>query len=81
MNQAAVEHYGYTREEFLRMSVRDVWAPDEGARYDENIRDRALEHTLNLRRRHRVKDGRIIDVEVTARRFLRGGRDRRGSRW
>ena len=74
VNQAAIEHYAYTREEFLGMSVRDVWVPDDGARYEENIRNRALEPTLNLRRRHRVKDGRVIDVEVTARRFLRGGR-------
>jgi len=75
VNQAAVEHYGYTREEFLRMTVRDIWVADEGGLYEENLRDRARKQTLNMPRRHRTKSGRVIDVEVTARRFKRGGRD------
>jgi diguanylate cyclase (GGDEF)-like protein/PAS domain S-box-containing protein len=74
VNQAAVAHYGYSRSEFLRMTVRDIWVADEGLRYDEQIRDRSQENLLNLARRHRTKDGRIIDVEATARRFVREGR-------
>jgi diguanylate cyclase (GGDEF)-like protein/PAS domain S-box-containing protein len=73
VNEAAINHYGYTREEFLRMSVRDIWAPGEQARYEQSLRGRAQVQTLNLQRRHRTKDGRVIDVEATARQFLQDG--------
>ena len=29
VNDAAVEHYGYTREEFLRMSLKDLWLAED----------------------------------------------------
>jgi diguanylate cyclase (GGDEF)-like protein/PAS domain S-box-containing protein len=74
VNQAAVEHYGYSRDEFLRMNVREIWAPDEAARYEGTIRDRTQQQALQLQRRHRTKDGRILDIEVTARMFSLGGR-------
>jgi len=73
VNEAAINHYGYTREEFLRMSVRDIWAPGEQARYEESLRGRAWAQTLHLQRHHRTKDGRVIEVEATARQFLQDG--------
>jgi len=74
VNQAATAHYGYSRDEFLRMNVRDFWAPGEATRYERNILNRAQQKALQLQRRHRTKDGRIIDTEVTARLFTLGGR-------
>ncbi len=74
VNQAATVHYGYSRDEFLRMNVRDFWLPDEATRYERNIRSRAQQTSLQLQRRHRTKDGRTIDTEVTARLFTLGGR-------
>jgi diguanylate cyclase (GGDEF)-like protein/PAS domain S-box-containing protein len=74
VNQAAIDHYGYARDEFLRMSVRDIWAADDRAAYEESIRRRSAEQILQLQRRHRTKIGRILDVEVTARRFAQSGR-------
>ena len=74
VNGAAVNHYGYTREEFLRMNVRDIWAPaEQHTRYEESLRDRSRAQTLHLQRKHRTKDGRVIDVEATARQFIQGG--------
>ncbi len=74
VNQAAIDHYGYSREEFLRITVRDIWEPSEHLRYERNIRSRSQQENLRLERRHRVKDGRIIDTEVTARRLTMDGR-------
>jgi len=74
VNQATVEHYGYTRDEFLRMNVREIWAAGEEKRYEEDLHHRTQERNLRLQRRHRTKDGRVIDVEITARRFMLGGR-------
>lgn len=73
VNEAAINHYGYTRDEFLRMNVRDIWAPGEQTRYEESLRDRSQAQTLHLQRKHRTKDGRVIDVEATARQFMQGG--------
>jgi len=73
VNEAAIHHYGYTRDEFLRMNVRDIWAPGEQTRYEESLRDRSNAQTLHLQRKHRTKDGRVIDVEATARQFMQDG--------
>lgn len=74
VNQAAVELYGYTRDEFLRMNVRDIWASGDEMRYEADMRNRAGEQRLLLSRKHRTRDGRLMDVEATARRFTLGGR-------
>jgi len=74
VNQAAIDHYGYSRDEFLRITVRDIWEPSEHARYERNIRDREQQQYLHLERRHRTRDGRVIDAEVTARRLIVDGR-------
>ncbi len=73
VNEAAVNHYGYSRDEFLRMNVRDIWVPGEQTHYEESLRDRSRGQTLHLQRKHRTKDGRIMDVEVTARQFMESG--------
>lgn len=65
-NQAALAIYGYTRDEFLTMNIRDLHPEEEQARL--------LDHTSKLdpvsRRdatwRHRRKDGRLIDVQVVS---------------
>ncbi len=74
VNEAAVNHYGYTQDEFLRMNVRDIWAPGDQTQYEESLRERSHEQTLHLQRQHRTKDGRIVDVEITAQPFMQGGR-------
>ena len=60
VNDAAIAHYGYTRLEFLAMRVADIRAEPEipGA---ENLSDKSV---FSGARRHRLKDGRTIDVEV-----------------
>ena len=74
VNQAAVDHYGFSREEFQRMSIRDLWAPGQEQRGEDNIRDRARAQTLHVQCDHITKDRRVISVEITARAFRLGGR-------
>lgn len=74
VNESAIEHYGYSREEFLRLTLRDLTVVGQ----QEN--DSALDtfssgvpvHTW--RSRHRRKDGVIITVEMTARPLSVAGR-------
>jgi diguanylate cyclase (GGDEF)-like protein/PAS domain S-box-containing protein len=74
VNQAAVDHYGYTREELLRMEVRDLWDPSEQRHNEGNRRGQRQQHIMQLKRRHVTKDGRRMEIEATARAFELGGR-------
>ncbi|HKP38499.1 MAG TPA: PAS domain S-box protein [Pyrinomonadaceae bacterium] len=65
VNDAAINHYGYTREQFLSMTIRDI-RPEQEVPV-------LMSHLSNLNGRsdnagvwtHRKKDGTLIDVEVT----------------
>lgn len=64
VNEAALEHYGYSREEFLRMSVLDICTPEAGGSLKAALA-RSPHHPPNEQTcTHRKKSGEIIDVEV-----------------
>jgi PAS domain S-box-containing protein len=65
VNRAAVERYGYSESEFLSMKITDIRNVEELP-----VLEAAIERARRGEReaatgRHRVKDGRIIDVEVS----------------
>lgn len=65
VNDAAVSHYGFSRDEFLTMTIREV-RPEE----DIPLLDEAVKKGTGVLRksgpwRHRKKDGEIIDVSLT----------------
>jgi diguanylate cyclase (GGDEF)-like protein/PAS domain S-box-containing protein len=60
VNEVAITHYGYTRQEFLEMGIADL-SPHHAA--DEQA-NRASTGMLSCR--HVVKDGRDIDVELSS---------------
>lgn len=65
VNDAAVEHYGYSREEFLRMTLKDIRPTEDIPLLLENLsKPQAGFHLSDIRWRHRRKDGTIIDVEI-----------------
>jgi PAS domain S-box-containing protein len=66
VNDAAVDHYGFTREEFLSMRLTDIRPSEETARLLDNVREArpALQHSGEWV--HRLKNGQIIDVEITS---------------
>ncbi|HEX9627941.1 MAG TPA: PAS domain S-box protein [Acidiferrobacterales bacterium] len=74
VNPAAVQYYGYAREEFLRRRVTDIILPEDIPRFLTQIeqnRDRAP-HMGEWR--HHGKDGRVTDVLVTRHLLELGGR-------
>jgi PAS domain S-box-containing protein len=68
VNGAAVAHYGYTREEFLGMRITDIRPPEDAARVESSVQaeggDEPVRHSGTWR--HRLKNGRVIDVEIVA---------------
>ena len=65
VNNAAITHYGYSREEFLAMTIKDIRPSEDVPALLEKL-GRKLEG-LNAAGtwRHRKRDGTIIDVEIT----------------
>jgi PAS domain S-box-containing protein len=65
VNDEVVRHYGYTRDEFLEMTLEDVHPPEELALLRADFAAGPQQGTPNIRR-HRTKAGAIIDVEIVA---------------
>jgi two-component system cell cycle sensor histidine kinase/response regulator CckA len=66
VNNAAVHHYGYSREEFLSMTIKDMRSPEDVPALLANVSE--VNSGLNEAGiwKHRKKDGQIIDVEITS---------------
>jgi PAS domain S-box-containing protein len=78
VSDAAVRAYGYSREEFTSMTVRDLIPADDLEDFDEHQRSLAQVEVLGVlemsRRRHLRKDGSEIQVEITGDDLELGGR-------
>lgn len=67
VNDAAVAQYGYSRDEFLSMTIADIRPPEDVPRLLENVarvKDLGIDQAGVWR--HRRKDGTQIDVEITS---------------
>lgn len=72
VNQAAVDTYGYTRDEFLKMTVRDLRHSSEIGEFQNQL-DSARSIGTHFETVHMSKDGTMIPVEVKANSSLFGG--------
>ena len=71
MNDAAVTLYGYTREEFLGLTLRDIRPEEEVPRFLRGMKDlREVDVSTWV---HRRKNGTLLDVELTSQIFGLGG--------
>jgi PAS domain S-box-containing protein len=67
VNDAAIRHYGYSRDEFLAKTIDDLRSPEELPRgVKEKRGGLGSEAVLAGSLRHLKKDGSIIDVEITS---------------
>jgi PAS domain S-box-containing protein len=69
VNDVACDRLGYTREELLRMSPRDLDAPESCADLPSIIRSLAARNSATFEQVHVAKDGRRIPVEIHAKAF------------
>lgn len=76
VNRAAISHYGYSKDEFLGMKLRDIHQSEElpAATKDTNGSSAgiAIEKEVYT---HRKKDGSLIKVEIEANTLLYNNRD------
>jgi PAS domain S-box-containing protein len=59
VNEAAIQRYGYSREEFLAMTIKEINAPE-----DEPTSSPVLHQEQSGPRLHRKKNGTVIEVEI-----------------
>ena len=68
VNQAAVDHYGYTRDEFSSMTLRDI-RPESELELLQTVIGNARRPTYHYQAgtfTHRKKNGELIKVEITS---------------
>ncbi len=80
VNDAAIRHYGYTREEFLRMTVKDVRPQSElpgMLEFRSQLTLAFMEFGAPTQWTHRKKDGTLIEVECKGASILFNGANTR----
>jgi diguanylate cyclase (GGDEF)-like protein/PAS domain S-box-containing protein len=73
VNEAAVKHYGFSKDEFLQMTIAGIRPPEEIPTMMSTLatlRDRDRNRVF----RHSKKDGTTFDAEITSFEFVSAGR-------
>jgi PAS domain S-box-containing protein len=66
VNDAAVAHYGYSRDAFLAMTVADIQPPEDLPALRQSVAGTADGQAYAGFWRHTRKDGTVIDVETSS---------------
>ena len=74
VNDAAVDHYGYSRQEFLSMTAKDIRKPEDVPALMSYVANNNLTNDRAGQWKHMRKDGTIIDVDITWHKLDFGGR-------
>lgn len=65
VNQAAIDHYGYSREEFVKMTIRDIRPEEDVTTFEEMLCTDIVPGLFNKSSvRHQTKDGALLSVCV-----------------
>jgi len=64
VNKAAIDHYGYSREEFLNMTILEIRPPEDIERLKDTLKQFIGPVTSKKVFRHTLKDGTINHVQV-----------------
>ncbi len=77
VNETAVELYGYTKEEFLKLTVLDIRPDDEKTRLLEMVEEvkKTAFCKKTLRWRHLTSQGKTIIMKITAHRIQYDGKN------
>ena len=75
VNEAAILHYGYSRAEFLAMTIKNIRPIEDISALIENMSNvtSGIDHAGVWR--HQKKNGTIIDVEITSHQLIFDGRN------
>ena len=74
VNAAAVKHYGYSSDEYLAMTIKDIRPAEDVPSLIDDVGQTTSPLGSSSYWRHRKKDGTVIDVEVTSHELIWIGR-------
>ncbi len=77
VNNTAINFYGYSREEFLQMTIKDIRPVEDVPALLENIETHNEEYQNTKYWRHMKKDGSIVYVDVSSHSFNYGNSNSR----
>jgi two-component system cell cycle sensor histidine kinase/response regulator CckA len=74
VNEAAVRHYGYSREEFAAMTIKDIRPPEEVPALMDKLSKTPAGLVHGVTWKHRKKDGTEIYAEIITHDIIFSGR-------
>jgi PAS domain S-box-containing protein len=74
VNDAASRHYGFTKDEFFAMTIREIRPPEDIPALMDNLSHTSEELDETTGWRHRKKSGELIDVAITSHQMMWLGR-------
>ncbi|HVF26946.1 MAG TPA: ATP-binding protein [Pyrinomonadaceae bacterium] len=77
VNETAINLYGYSREEFLRMTIKDIRPPEDVPMLLDDIERTTLGADSSDTWRHLKKDGTIVFADINSHSIIFDGRDAR----
>jgi PAS domain S-box-containing protein len=77
VNDSAVRNYGYSRDEFLSLTIKDIRPPEEVPALLESFAKAPPNTEIAGIRKHRKKNGTLIDVEISSHPLVYAGTDAR----
>jgi PAS domain S-box-containing protein len=75
VNDAAIKAYGFSREEFLNMTLVDIRPEEDAPAFLQSVSQRHDGYNSSGVWRHRRKDGSVIFVHIVAFEFRNNGRE------
>ncbi len=73
VNDAAIKTYGYTKEEYLDLTLKDIRPEEEVKLLLDNVKREKSSYQWSEGWRHKKKDGSIIEVEIISHEILYNG--------
>jgi PAS domain S-box-containing protein len=77
INHSAIQNYGYSREEFLSLTIKDIRPPEDVPALLEDTSKAPPDSETASVWKHCKKNGSLIDVEITSHPLIYGGRNAR----
>lgn len=77
VNDVAIRHYGYSREEFLNLTIKDIRPAEDVPAVLASVAVGGTQVEMHGEWRHRKKDGTLIAVEIASHKLTFGGKPAR----
>ncbi len=74
VNEAATRHYGYSRDEFLSMTIMDILPPEDAPGLHHGLERTGAQRGDVALAQHQRKDGTIVDMELVSHEMELDGR-------